>query len=53
MLSSPKAWESQYGGDLGNENVMNVDGEYSENMVPECAESFITMLLTITDRFVS
>lgn len=51
MLSSSKAWESQYGGDLETDNAMITDGESNESMVPECAESFITMLLTITDRY--
>lgn len=51
MLSSPKAWESQYETDSSDSSMMGNEGRSDEMMVPECAESFITMLLTITDRY--
>lgn len=38
MLSSETAWQSQYQG------LMDLD----EANLPECAESFITLMLTIT-----
>ena len=38
MLSSDTAWQSQYQG------LMEMD----ETNLPECAESFITLMLTIT-----
>ena len=38
MLESPTAWESQY------KDIADVD----EVQVPECAESFMTLLYTIT-----
>lgn len=38
MLESPTAWESQY------KDIVDVD----EVKVPECAESFMTLLYTIT-----
>nr|KAG5713929.1 hypothetical protein BaRGS_024556 [Batillaria attramentaria] len=41
MLESPTAWESQY------KDIADVD----EVQVPECAESFMTLLYTITDRY--
>ncbi|XP_048248594.1 RAD50-interacting protein 1-like [Haliotis rufescens] len=41
MLSSPTAWQSQY------RDIADVD----ELKVPECGESFMTLLLTITDRY--
>ncbi|KAK6169188.1 hypothetical protein SNE40_020286 [Patella caerulea] len=41
MLTSPSAWLSQY------KDITDVD----ELKVPECAESFMTLLLTITDRY--
>ncbi|XP_025106000.1 RAD50-interacting protein 1-like [Pomacea canaliculata] len=41
MLESPTAWESQY------KDIVDVD----EVKVPECAESFMTLLYTITDRY--
>ncbi|XP_060066589.1 RAD50-interacting protein 1-like [Ylistrum balloti] len=41
MLSSPSAWQSQY------KDIADVD----ELKVPECGESFITLMLTITDRY--
>lgn len=43
MLSSPSAWQSQY------KDIADVD----ELKVPECGESFITLMLTITDRYKS
>ncbi|VDI67318.1 RAD50-interacting protein 1 [Mytilus galloprovincialis] len=43
MLSSETAWQSQYQG------LMEMD----EANLPECAESFITLMLTITDRYKS
>ncbi|ESP04039.1 hypothetical protein LOTGIDRAFT_212244 [Lottia gigantea] len=41
MLSSPTAWLSQY------KDIVDIE----ELKVPECAESFMTLLLTITDRY--
>lgn len=41
MLSSLTAWQSQY------KDISDVD----ELKVPECGESFITLMLTITDRY--
>ncbi|KAK2176865.1 hypothetical protein NP493_625g01069 [Ridgeia piscesae] len=41
ILSSPSAWRSQYS------DMADFDG----NKVPECAESFTTLLLTITERY--
>uniref|UniRef100_A0A0B6ZWY6 RAD50-interacting protein 1 n=1 Tax=Arion vulgaris TaxID=1028688 RepID=A0A0B6ZWY6_9EUPU len=41
MLQSPSCWESQYKG------ITDLD----EVKVPECAESFMTLLHTITDRY--
>lgn len=41
MLSSETAWQSQYQG------LMDMD----EANLPECAESFITLMLTVTDRY--
>ncbi|WAQ97395.1 RINT1-like protein [Mya arenaria] len=41
MMSSPGAWDSQYRG------IADVD----ELRVPECGDSFVTLLLTITDRY--
>ncbi|KAH9508475.1 RAD50-interacting protein 1 [Bulinus truncatus] len=41
MLQSPTCWESQY------KNVEDLD----EVKVPECAESFMTLLHTMTDRY--
>ena len=38
ILSSPSAWQSQYS------DMTDLDG----NKVPDCAESFTTLLLTIT-----
>ncbi|KAL8616926.1 hypothetical protein ACOMHN_041845 [Nucella lapillus] len=43
MMESPTAWESQY------KDIADVD----EVQVPECAESFMTLLHTITDRYKS
>lgn len=43
MLSSDTAWQSQYQG------LMEMD----EANLPECAESFITLMITITDRYKS
>jgi len=40
MMSSRTAWESQY------RNIADVD----ELKVPECGESFMTLMLTITGR---
>ncbi|OWF50906.1 RAD50-interacting protein 1-like [Mizuhopecten yessoensis] len=40
-LASPSAWQSQY------KDIADVD----ELKVPECGESFITLMLTITDRY--
>nr|XP_039274264.1 RAD50-interacting protein 1-like [Styela clava] len=53
MLSSAKAWESQYGeqAQYDEDLMMMQDNNLDDVMVPECAESFITMLLTITDRY--
>ncbi|XP_039210388.1 RAD50-interacting protein 1 isoform X2 [Crotalus tigris] len=41
MLSSEAAWESQY------KDITDVD----EMKVPDCAETFMTLLLVITDRY--
>lgn len=41
MMSSPTAWRSQY------RDIADVD----ELKVPECGESFMTLMLTITDRY--
>ncbi|XP_060571734.1 RAD50-interacting protein 1-like [Ruditapes philippinarum] len=41
MMSSPTAWDSQY------RHIADVD----ELKVPECGESFMTLMLTITDRY--
>ncbi|XP_041364407.1 RAD50-interacting protein 1-like [Gigantopelta aegis] len=41
MLSSPTAWLSQY------KDIVDVD----ELKVPECGESFMTLLTTITERY--
>jgi len=41
LLQSPHAWESQYKG----------IADLEEGKVPECAESFMTLLQTITDRY--
>ncbi|KAI0223719.1 RAD50-interacting protein 1 [Lamellibrachia satsuma] len=41
ILSSPSAWQSLYS------DLTDLDG----NKVPECAESFTTLLLTITERY--
>lgn len=41
LLSSPTAWESQY------KNIADID----TLKVPECGESFITLMSTITDRY--
>ncbi|CAL1527454.1 unnamed protein product [Lymnaea stagnalis] len=41
MLQSPSCWESQY------KDIADLD----EVKVPECAESFMTLLHTITDRY--
>ncbi|XP_076459173.1 RAD50-interacting protein 1-like [Babylonia areolata] len=41
MLESATAWESQY------KDIADVD----EVQVPECTESFMTLLYTITDRY--
>ncbi|XP_074647667.1 RAD50-interacting protein 1-like [Tubulanus polymorphus] len=41
MLESQTAWESQY------RDV----GEVDDMKVPECGESFMTLMLTITDRY--
>ena len=38
MMSSPTAWQSQY------RDIADVD----ELKVPECGESFMTLMLTIT-----
>lgn len=40
MLSSPTAWQSQY------KNIEDID----EMKVPECGESFITLMSTITGK---
>lgn len=42
MLSSETAWQSQYHG------LMEMD----EANLPECAESFITLMLTITGEYI-
>lgn len=42
MLSSETAWQSQYQG------LMEMD----EAHLPECAESFITLMLTITGEYI-
>lgn len=54
MLSSDKAWCSQYGSvaQPDSDSASHMDDISDESKVPECAESFITMLLTITDRWV-
>lgn len=41
MMSSPTAWQSHY------RDIADVD----ELKVPECGESFMTLMLTITDRY--
>ncbi|KAL3877501.1 hypothetical protein ACJMK2_035200 [Sinanodonta woodiana] len=41
MMSSSTAWKSQY------KDIADVD----EMKVPECGESFMTLMLTITDRY--
>eukprot|EP00057_Strongylocentrotus_purpuratus_P024043 XP_011678517.1 PREDICTED: RAD50-interacting protein 1 isoform X3 [Strongylocentrotus purpuratus] len=41
LFSSPSAWQSQYKG------MMEAD----ESKVPECVESFMTLLLVITERY--
>ncbi|KAL4240719.1 RAD50-interacting protein 1 [Mactra antiquata] len=41
MMSSATAWDSQY------RHIADVD----ELKVPECGESFMTLMLTITDRY--
>ncbi|KAH3863718.1 RAD50-interacting protein 1-like [Dreissena polymorpha] len=43
MMSSYTAWDSQY------KHIADVD----EQKVPECGDSFMTLLLTITDRYKS
>ena len=43
LLQSPHAWESQYKG----------IADLEEGKVPECAESFMTLLQTITGQTVT
>ena len=40
MMSSPTAWESQY----------RIIADVDEMKVPECGESFMTLMLTMTGR---
>lgn len=45
LLSAEDAWRSHFSG---------TDADEVDDMkTPQCAESFITMLLTITDRYYS
>ena len=42
MMSSPTAWESQY----------RIIADVDDMKVPECGESFMTLMLTMTGRII-
>jgi len=45
LLADENTWKPKFS------SLSNLEGDVDESKVPECAESVVTMLLTVTDRY--